>query len=246
MSNFSILITRPEPDASTLAATLHEKGHTTLIDPLLTIEPTLGAKPQVLAALSNAPQAILITSANAVRTLAQFTDIRDIPLLTVGDASAETATRLGFTTLHSANGDVNDLAALAKEICRPKKAPLLHIAGSITAGDLSGMLEESGFTIQRIPAYEAVPTPELSDATTAALINCEIDIALFFSPRTAQIFDQLIIEPKREYLMKNIDMLALSERVTSALPWRSIHIAPTPTTEALLALIDTIKSDRMP
>ena len=113
-----VLITRPGEDGAALAEILGARGVDSIIEPLLVIKKIEGSALN----LSNI-QALLLTSANGVRALAEKTDRRDIPVYAVGDATATTARKTGFVQVHSAAGDVETLVGLVKEILKPKDGP---------------------------------------------------------------------------------------------------------------------------
>ncbi|HEX3500031.1 MAG TPA: uroporphyrinogen-III synthase, partial [Stellaceae bacterium] len=138
------LITRPIEDAGTLAAALAARGVTAVSEPLLAIRQRAGAR-VALAGL----QAVLLTSANGARALGRVTTRRDLAILAVGDATAQTARALGFSEIASAGGDVEDLARLAVARLDPGAGALLHVAGSVVAGDLAGRLAAAGFRVER-------------------------------------------------------------------------------------------------
>jgi uroporphyrinogen-III synthase len=105
-----ILVTRPEPECERTAALLRGFGHEVLLMPLLRIEPIrhaeLGAGPWA---------AVLFTSANAVRAAAahrRFGELADLPVYTVGRRTQAAAAAAGFTSILSADGDVNALVSL--------------------------------------------------------------------------------------------------------------------------------------
>src|SRR4051812_19375745 len=108
-----VLITRPEREATTLATALGQRGHTAVIAPLFRLE---FARPtdDFVAALA-ACQAVLLTSANGARALAEASEQRSKPILAVGDTTAATAEGLGFTSVMSASGDGAALGALARQ-----------------------------------------------------------------------------------------------------------------------------------
>jgi uroporphyrinogen-III synthase len=110
-----ILLTRPREDAEALAATLRARGHTVTIEPLFVVHQVNDA-PLDLAGV----QAVLLTSANGARALAQRTTRRDLGVLAVGDATAATARALGFDAVESADGNVEDLANLVRMRLRPE------------------------------------------------------------------------------------------------------------------------------
>src|SRR5215469_18628001 len=89
-----VLITRPEREATALATALGERGHMPVIAPLFRLE--ILRPPAGFAAALAACQAVLLTSANGARALAEASDQRGRPILAVGDTTAATAEGLGF------------------------------------------------------------------------------------------------------------------------------------------------------
>src|SRR5689334_25386119 len=85
-------------------------------------------------------QAVLLTSANGARALAEASEQRGRPILAVGDTTASTAEGLGFSAVTSASGDGAALAELARERLDPKDGPLLHVSGREVAADLGDLL----------------------------------------------------------------------------------------------------------
>ena len=229
------LITRPLEDARPVAERLAALGIDAVIEPLLHIA-YLDGEPLDLTGV----QAVLITSANGVRALARRSDRRDMPVLTVGDASARQARQAGFSDVASAGGDVDDLAALAARTCDPAGGALLHVAGSAVAGDLAGLLERHGFAYRRDVLYDARPAEALSDACSRHISGGQIDAVLFFSPRTAATFARLITDAELDGRCAGMDAVCLSPAVAdrlAALPWRRIATATAPTLDALLDIL---------
>lgn len=232
----SLLITRPKEDARPLADLLRARGYAVSIEPMLRIEPVSGP-PLDLSGV----QAFLFTSANGVRACATRTHDRALPAFAVGDATARTAARAGFGTVHSASGNVDDLAALVARTCDPEGGALLHAAGSAVAGDLAGDLGRRGFTVHRQVLYAAHPATALSESTVRAVYAGTIDAALFFSPRTAGSFARLAQQAGIEERLAAVTALCLSEAVAQAartVPWRDIRVAGRPEQAALLDLLE--------
>lgn len=240
-----ILITRPIEDAGPLAEALHRRGLETLIEPLLTIAPIDTALPDL-----DGVQALLFTSANGVRAFAARTGRRDWPVYAVGDATATTAATAGFARVAGAGGDVQSLAGLVAGSADPAGGLLLHVAGTVTAGDLAGTLERHGFTVERLVLYEARTAAALSATTAAALAQGSIDAVVIFSPRTARTFVRLLAEAGLSDRCRTVTALCLSPAVaeaastplgTGALPWRALRVAERPEQESLLALVDAAR-----
>lgn len=236
-----MLITRPTIDAAPVAERLRRAGIDSQIEPLLDIRFYADRCPDL-----DGVQALLFTSANGVRAFAAATDDRSLPVYAVGDATARAARSLGFECVESAGGDVADLASLAKTRLDPDSGRLLHVAGSAVAGDLAGALSEAGFAVERVVLYESRTAKVLSAELAAALDDGALDGVLFFSPRTAATFVNLMDQAGRRDVFKSLEAFCLSPAVKDAVtgaPWRACHVASSPTQDALLALVERAAHD---
>src|SRR6266542_2529055 len=77
--------------------------------------------------------AVVMTSANAARTVARHPRremIIALEAFTVGRHTAEAARAAGFRTVHSAEGEKDDLADLLRACLGEHSAPLLYLAGA--------------------------------------------------------------------------------------------------------------------
>jgi uroporphyrinogen-III synthase len=237
------LVTRPRAEAAVLAEALAARGVAALLEPLLEIHYRDPGQPLATTGI----QAVLCTSANGVRALARVCPERDVPLLAVGEATAARARSEGFSEVHSAAGAVGDLVELASRSLRPQGGRLLHVAGSLVAGDLSGDLRARGFEVERVVLYEARPVAALSAATVRALAAGIVDVALFFSPRTAAIFVRLAESAGLAEAMRHIAAISLSAAADAALDrlrWRARLVAARPDQPALLAALDRLVEER--
>ena len=234
------LVTRPREDSSALAAALAARGIAPVLEPLLHIR-FAGDGARTLAPLLDGAQAVLFTSANGVRAFAAASDRRDLPAFAVGDASAAAARAAGFVAVESAHGNVADLAALVRRRLRPENGALVHAAAPAVAGDLGEALGASGFAVRRAVLYDAVPATEFNHATAALLGAGGIELALFFSPRTAASFVRLLHASGLSEACRTMTALALSPAVSAALaslPWRAVRVAAVPSAAALLDALD--------
>lgn len=230
------LVTRPRQEAEALAAALAQRGIAAHIEPVIEIVPGVAELPDLRGI-----QAFLCTSANGVRALARLTPERRLPLFAVGEASAAAARRAGFAAVESAAGDVADLAALVTARLDGRRGHLLHAAGSTVAGDLAGLLLPQGFTVERAILYEARPVPALSPPTTAALAGGQIDLALFFSPRSAGIFVERAAAAGLAAVFGAITALSISaaaDRPLGCFTWRDRLVAARPDQASLLEALD--------
>jgi uroporphyrinogen-III synthase len=236
------LVTRPREEAEGLTVALAARGVDAIVEPMMEVQFLTAASPDLAGV-----QAVLCTSANGVRALAQVAPERGLQLFAVGDATASRARAEGFATVESAGGAVMDLVRLATEKLKPQDGPLLHITGNVVAGDLVGALRARGFAIERIVLYQARPVAMLSEAAVGALRSGWIDFALFFSPRTAAIFTRLTKAAAVAKSCGKITALSISAAANAALaelPWLDRQVAQTPNQTALLVLLDKLLAER--
>jgi uroporphyrinogen-III synthase len=170
-----ILVTRPEPDNARTAAALRDLGHEAVLAPLLRIEAVTNAD------LGPEPwSGVLITSANGARALAGHPrrgELLVLPVLAVGQSSADAARVASFTDVSSADGDASDLARLAAARFTGARHPLLYLAGE----DRSGELSVPGLAVRTIVVYRA-------RAATSLPEHGGIDGVLHFSRRSVETY----------------------------------------------------------
>ncbi len=236
------LVTRPRAEAEELAEALASRGIAAIIEPLLDIRYTSEPAPDLAGV-----QAVLCTSANGVRALARVCDDRAVSILAVGEATAARARGEGFARVESAGGTVGDLVRLVGERLRPAGGRLLHVAGSVVAGDLAGELRARGFAVERSVLYEARPVSRLSAPTVRALAAGIVDFALFFSPRTAAIFARLVDGALIAEAMRFVSAISISAAADAALQplcFRDRQIADRPDQPGLLDRLDGLLAER--
>jgi len=233
------LVTRPLEDADGLAHTLRARGHTVTVDPLMSIV----LHPEAPVTRTGL-QALLVTSANGLRAImarADFPEWLKLPLFAVGPTTAAMARMAGFARVQEAGGDVLSLTELVKQELAADGGPLLHVAGTVSAGDLKGALKREGFWVERAVLYEAKPAEALSQETIEGLTSGEIKAVLLYSKRSAEIFADLCHLAGLQGALKNLNAYCLSANAAAPLQGiglPAIHIASAPNETDLLALID--------
>lgn len=235
-----VLVTRHRSAAERLESILRERGFETLTAPLLEIVDT-GA-PVDLAGV----QAVLASSANGIEALARAVADRDIPILTVGDATAAAARQAGFETVESAGGDSDALVRLARLRCEPGAGRLLHVAGDHVAGNLKESLEKAGFDFFAITLYEAHTPDALDTPIVETVASGKIDAVLFYSPRTAASFVSLIEQSGVSERCSEITAVCLSQAVAQAaagLVWHDVRVAHAPNGDAMLDALDSLREN---
>jgi uroporphyrinogen-III synthase len=232
-----LLVTRPEPDAERTAAVLRARGHIVLVAPLLRVEPVEHAE------IGPGPfMALLVTSANAALAIARherFAQLRALPVLAVGDRSAEAMRAVGFADVTSAQGDVGDLAALVASQLKAG-ASLLYLAGADRSGDLAGVLSGRGFAVSRAVVYRAVPAGALLPVAVAAMAE-GIEGVLHFSRRSAEMYvNAARASGLQDHAVKALIHFCMSAQVAEPLleaGAADTRVAPEPAEAVLLAMI---------
>lgn len=172
----SVWVTRALPAALVTARRVESLGFRALIAPLLEIR-SLGQGAIDLHGVG----ALAFTSANGVRAFAARSLLRDLPVFTVGDATAQVARSEGFIQVASAQGDVAALAALIGDAEPRPPGLVLHAGAAEPAGDLVGVLGAVGIPARRLDLYQANELAPDMAAWAAA------QVALLHSPRAANV-----------------------------------------------------------
>jgi uroporphyrinogen-III synthase len=236
-----VLNTRSLEDAAELNEQLLQLGMTVVSEPLLQIS-FFDESPPDLEKF----EALIFTSRNGLRAFGRVSAQRDIPVFAVGNSTARFAQEVGFQQVLSADGDVESLAALIVGAIEPLSGPLLHVVGSVTAGDLSGELQRLGYQIVRDVMYESRMSEKLSTRTIQMIRNGAVDSVALFSPRTARTFAKLAEHSGIFERCRDMSVMCLSPAVAvpvNGIPWRQVLIASQPKFEALMKLFGELEVD---
>lgn len=211
-------VTRTAPAAHETAARLAALGHTPVVVPLLVVR----ALPLTDRVPTHA--ALAFTSRNAVVLWSGQDPDRSRPVYCVGDATADAARAAGYTDVHSASGDVRDLAALIRP---DAPGPVLAPGPARLAADLAALVG-SETPVHTLAVYETV---EANDPPPDAF-----DGVLFHSPRAAAAFADRHAGTASGRLA-----FAMSPAVAApleALGFSEVRIAARPDEQALIDTLD--------
>ena len=179
----AVLVTRPQPDDETTAASLRARGFEVLCAPVLRFEP-VAFHDDVDARYG----AVIVTSANALRGIEHHLKghrLLELPLFAVGEHTASAARGAGFTHVISADGDAASLrdsvlaSVKAKEL--KKACTLLYLAGADLARDLAGELGEHGFRVVTQATYRMSPVASLPREVCDAFAANRVEAVLHYS-----------------------------------------------------------------
>lgn len=233
----TVLLTRPEPDSREIADELASYGLESLIWPLTRIVPTDDP-----IALPPGTDGLIVTSTNGLRTFADACPERGLPVLAVGDRTADAARAVGFEA-ESAGGDAEALAALAR---RSRLRHLFHPCGCDRAANLSRMLAPSGIEVTEQVVYAAEPTGPPAPAVAKALQKGAVRLATFWSTRNCSIFKDLSEDGSLGEL-QHMTAVAISPRAAHALDgcgFGTILVSDRPDRRAMIRAIRTALAGR--
>ena len=238
----TMLVTRPQPDASETAARLFALDIDALVEPLLTAETLTTTLPP-----ADGFAALAATSANALRALhdrGELPRFLKLPLYAVGDRTAALAQHFGFARVVSAAGNMTDLVALLA--AAGLEGPILYPAARQQSGDLAKALAPHGVMVIAAPVYAMNPVPRLSATTLSAIESGAISAVLFYSRRTAETFVRLAVSVRDK---AKLAMLCLSEAVAEPLldaHFVRVSLADHSSEEAMMALALSFARDQNP
>ena len=238
----TMLVTRPQPDASETAARLFALDIDALVEPLLSAETLASTLPP-----ADGFAALAATSANALRALhdrGELPRFLKLPLYAVGDRTAQLAQHFGFARVHSAGGNMTDLVALI--VAAELEGPVLYPAARQQSGDLAKALAPHGVRVISTPVYAMNPVPRLSAKTLSAIESGTMTAVLFYSRRTAETFARLATSVRDK---AKLAMLCLSEAVAKPLldaHFVRVWVADYPSEEAMMALARSFARDQNP
>jgi len=232
----SVLVTRPKKDAKLVAVDLKRRGVDVFLEPLLEVVAIEGATPDLRNIAG-----LIFTSSNGVRAFARISKHRNFKVFAVGDATAASARRAGFSDVDNAGGSVEDLMTLVTDSWSPESGALFHAASRTISHKLAENLGALGYEVHRLTLYEAKAADALSVSLCKVLRGGKLGYALFFSPRTADIFVSLVTSACLRDACKTVEAICLSTAVAdmfTGFNWRHVTVAAKPNRESLLIALD--------
>ncbi|WP_417452158.1 uroporphyrinogen-III synthase [Kordiimonas sp.] len=229
----TILLTRPIDEAQPTAEKLEAMGHTVIIAPMIRIDP-------VSFEIPPDDRSLIVTSKNGARHGLANIGNKARPIFAVGEQTAEEARKLGFTNVVVGPGTARQMIPTLLECGISEKRKYSYLCGTNISYNISAVLRDEGIDAVDVVTYQARPMRAFSAGVQDAMEEGEIDIALFYSPRTATTFEETAAEYGRSDWLSKMDAIALSTRVREQLigPWRSVRYAIMPTEKALLSMLE--------
>lgn len=228
----AILITRPEPGGARFAAQLRDAAPNP-DDLQICLSPVM----RIVAEAADVPldgvRGLVFTSQYGVEQFAARVQGRGLPVFAVGRATGEAARAAGFGEVAEAEGDASSLARMI--IAKGVRGPVLHVRGTVVAGDVAAELRAAGIETRQALVYRQEAAAPTAQALGLLAGDAPVIVPLF-SPRSAALwFEGQAARPPRAPLV----ILALSAAVARAVPEGAggVMIADKPDVRAMLELL---------
>lgn len=232
-----VWITRPQPGADRTAERVVALGFEPLVLPLTEVK---AVDPEIDMDDAERAGFVAVTSSNAVRLAPKplIEILRNKPVYAVGDATQAEAKAHGFTRVASAQGAVDDLAALIAGR-ESRGAEGLYLCGRRRTGDLEGKLAAKGISCRLAEVYAAYSVSHVTYEKMTAPTGRGPEAVLFHSALSAHAFADAVTGDMTQ-VFENTLFFTLSERIAQALPdWARARttVATAPGEENLLAAL---------
>ncbi len=186
---------------------------------------------------------VVFTSANGVAAYSALHGPAHLPGFAVGAATAQAAQDAGLS-LTSANGDAEALIAMIAE--RQPPAPLLHVRGTHSRGDVAERLNALGIPTRPAILYDQPEVP-MTQAALRVLQGGRPVVAPVFSPRTGAFLAKmpvkapLLVAAMSEAVAKTLSPLHIRESRIAERPDGASMLA---CTRELLAAATALEADQ--
>lgn len=221
--NRPLLLLRPQPGNDESAARARAPGIEIIQHPLFEIMPIAAETPP-----EGPFDALLVTSANGVRhggdVVRRFIDL---PIFTVGEATADAIRALGGDHVQVGGGDAVTTIPL---IVAAGHRHLLHLCGEdVRPFDPLG-LRVTRHIVYRSAALDEQPFMNL-------LASLPQSVIAVHSPRAGERLGALVPATQRNHILVAISRAAADMAGTG---WRQVHVAPAPDDTALLRIASAL------
>lgn len=220
-----VWVTRPTDDAEAFAAALADAGHSPWVEPLFTVETSLGIDDIAAIDIASA-DGLIVTSRNALRAIADADAVDrfiDRAVFAVGTGTAQLAASLGFQKVTEGPGTGEELARVIAETAQSNggkptaRQRVAFVRGAHITVDLEDVLPPETFDVTSVVAYRMRHTSAPSAGLVAAMRNGGIDAVTLFSPNAAQRYVARICALQLEPVAGGLVHYCLSRRIASEL-----------------------------
>ena len=231
----NLLILRQRDDAKILASDLKNIGLSSSVYPIFEFVEFAPKLPRI-----NDFSYIITSSKNGIRAFAKKFSCRDVCMYVVGEGSAEEAYKKGFTNIRLGNNNIIELCEQIKSDLSQSGANLLYVCGENQKYDVVTALGFNGLNVEKLVLYDFIPISSLSEGVLKKIENGIINGVLFFSPRSAAIFLNLLKKAGKDNLTEELRAFCISRDIAkevNRLNWKMSYVSTTSTKSSLIELL---------
>tara|TARA_B100000963_G_C22630533_1_gene674719 strand:- start:1844 stop:2542 length:699 start_codon:yes stop_codon:yes gene_type:complete len=171
--------------------------------------------------------AIIFTSANAIKNL-DFENIdKSIKCFCVGSVTENIARKSGFQNLYAADGNVNNLKELIIRIIEDKKIRILYVSGEITSQNLDNELIKIGYNVDRLINYSVKHVENFDKNFIEDLKKNIPNVIYIYSANSAKSFINISKKYGLNDYWLNTNLMCIGEKTSSILniiKWKKIFL----------------------
>ena len=230
----SVWVTRSAPDNLSTARGLKALGRRALLVPVLTTRAVAHAEPAAL------PDALLFSSAHAVRHHRLGERFRAVPVFAASGAVAAAAAHAGYLTITSTGGNEDALAGLMGFALPPQSCVLL-LCAERTGDGFAEQLSRAGTRVDRLAVYEPVGLGDAAIATALRRLD-RVEAITIHSRTAAERLAPLIRERRWRGSLWCISPATAA--LFDGTPGVAVAVPDRPTEDAFLTMIAQLGSPR--
>tara|TARA_B100001029_G_C15009123_1_gene423072 strand:- start:66 stop:758 length:693 start_codon:yes stop_codon:yes gene_type:complete len=219
----NILITRPLIDSEDLMGKLFSLGHQIIHVPTLKIS-SIQTDPVDI----NLFDALVFTSANAIRNLKAINESKNKLCFCVGSITEKIVRQMGYHNTVSAGGTVNALKNLIINSSHiNEKSKIAYFCGDNLSYDLDLELKKEGFKISKIINYKSEKITDLNEQSKKIITSHSPDIIFIYSMRSGESFREIVRNHSLYPLMTESKVMCISEKVAKLFKsdgWKKIEV----------------------
>ena len=217
----NIIFTRPLIDSEDLMVNFFSSEHKVIHMPTLSITSS-----EMKPLNSNDYDGLIFTSANAVRFLKLKNNEKNIKCFCVGNLTERSLRLKGFNNTIAASGTVNALKNIIINSEQNIKN-LAYLCGDVISYELDKELVQEGFKVNKIINYTSTKITNLNNASLNLIKKYPANIALIYSKRSAESFDEIVKKYSLAELMTHCVVMCISKKIDEFLKskgWKKTEI----------------------
>ncbi len=205
----NIVLTRPLIDTENLMSELLSLGHKIIHIPTLKI-----SKVPLDPVDLNNYNAIIFTSANAIRSLNITNKQSNIKCFCVGSITEKIVRSQGFNNTFSAGGTVNALKNLILiTLKKETNSKIAYFCGDVLSSDLDKELKTEGYFIDKFVNYNSEKITELNSENKKLIEKYPPNLIFIYSMRSAESFNSMIKKNTLATLMTQSTLMCISDNI---------------------------------